>query len=351
MADPWPAVPVPPPGARARLVVTLDGAPGAGAGRSWLDLARTLASWALVAPLAVWLAVRVAGVGAGTRVETLLVLTPYVALASVVAVAVVVALRPAWPARAAAGACCLGYVLVMAPLFTSGPQPWVPPGGPEVRVMTVNVLYGRADAAAVVALVRERDVDVLGVQELTPAFHQRLVDEGLDDVLGHSVTEQRSDSSGTGLYSRHPVERAAHQVEGWHENPTVRVHIDGAQPVEVTVVHPVPPVGADGRRDWQRTFRTLPRPDPDGPVRLVIGDFNATVDQPTLRNLLDDGYVDAAGAAGRGWVATWRLGLAPPLAIDHVLVDRSVAVRGASVRDIPGSDHRAVVADLLLPAP
>jgi endonuclease/exonuclease/phosphatase family metal-dependent hydrolase len=85
-------------------------------------------------------------------------------------------------------------------------------------------------------------------------------------------------------------------------------------------------------------------------VRLLVGDFNATVDQPTMRDLLDDGYVDAAGAAGRGWVPTWRTGLAPPLAIDHVLVDRTVAVGGVSVLDVPGSDHRAVVADLRLPS-
>jgi endonuclease/exonuclease/phosphatase family metal-dependent hydrolase len=36
--------------------------------------------------------------------------------------------------------------------------------------------------------------------------------------------------------------------------------------------------------------------------------------------------------------------------IDHVLVDRRIGVRGVSVHAVAGSDHRAVVAELSLPA-
>ena len=47
---------------------------------------------------------------------------------------------------------------------------------------------------------------------------------------------------------------------------------------------------------------------------------------------------------------TWRLNVAPPLAIDHVLVDEKTAVRDVSAHGVAGSDHRAVVATLRLPA-
>jgi endonuclease/exonuclease/phosphatase family metal-dependent hydrolase len=300
-------------------------------------------------PVMGWLAVRVTGAGRGTRIETIIVLTPFVALASVLALAVAAALRVRAAMLAAAG-CCVGFGVVMAPVFVPGPYPSAAPQGPELRAMTFNALYGDADAAAVVAMVRGRDIDVLGVQELTPAFHERLLDQGLDELLPHSVLDARDGAAGTGLYSRHRVDRVANDVEGRHENPTGLVAVDGAPPVEITVVHPAPPVGAAGRADWRRTFETLPRPARDGAVRVLIGDFNATVDQPTMRDLLADGYVDAAGAVGDGWVITWQSGLAPPLAIDHVLVDRSTAVDDVSVAAIPGSDHRAVVADLRLPA-
>ena len=39
-----------------------------------------------------------------------------------------------------------------------------------------------------------------------------------------------------------------------------------------------------------------------------------------------------------------------PMAIDHVLVSRSIAVLDVRTHDIEGTDHRMLVADLRLPA-
>lgn len=316
--------------------------------RRRLRIARTVVAWAAVAVSAAWLTVRASGAGQGTVVETFIVFTPYVALGTLLAIPAALLLRAPRAALAAAG-CAVGYALVLAPLFLWGPRPVPPPRGPELRVATANVQFGRADAAALVRLVRDRDVDVLGVQELTPGFADRLDDAGIGDLLPHRILEPGAGAAGSGLYSRFPVEPVADEVTGRFASPTGRLDVPGAPPVEVTVVHAVPPVSGEGRADWAGTMDTLPRPDPRGAVHLLIGDFNATVDQPTLRDLLDDGYVDAAGAVGRGWAVTWRTRLTPPLAIDHVLVDRATAVREASEHGVPGSDHRAVLAHLRLP--
>lgn len=323
-----------------------------GPARGWLQGAaalRPVAAWGLVAVLSGWLAVRITGLGAGTWLETLIVFTPYVALASVVTL-VVVALLRVRAALVAAGVCCAGYALVMVPLFVSGPGPSAAPTGPDLGAMTVNVQYGWADPERVVELVDSGDVDLLGVQELTPEFHERLLAAGLDDRLPHMVVDARAGAAGTGLYSRHPAIRTSHDVAGRHENPTARIRVPGAAPLQVTVVHPVPPVGTAGRADWRATFRTLPRPDDGTAPHVLLGDFNATLDQPTMRALLDDGYVDAADADGRAWVPTWRSRFPLRLAIDHVLVDRSIAVDQVTVHGVDGSDHRAVIARLRLPA-
>ena len=316
---------------------------------------RPAAAWALVGPVALWLVVRASSLGRGTSVETFIVFTPYVALASIVVVGLTVALRVR-PAALAAAGCCAGYALVTAPLFVAAGGPSPEPTGPDLRVMTSNVQFGWADAATVVRLVEEGDVDVLGVQELTPEFHQRLVAEEIEDLLPHRVVDARSGASGSGLYSRYPVERvgpdtSTPHIPGEHAHPTGLVDIPGAPSVQVTVVHPVPPVGPVAVDAWRRTLEALPRPDGDeGPVHLLIGDFNATIDQPTMRALLDDGYTDAALARGRGWQPTWRSqGFGAALTIDHVLVDGTTAVERVSVHDVPGSDHRALVADLRMP--
>jgi endonuclease/exonuclease/phosphatase family metal-dependent hydrolase len=88
----------------------------------------------------------------------------------------------------------------------------------------------------------------------------------------------------------------------------------------------------------------------DGPLRVILGDFNATLDHAAFRDLLDDGYVDAADATGDGLAPTWSGGpLNLPITIDHVVLDARLGVRATSVHTIAGSDHRAVVAELVLP--
>jgi endonuclease/exonuclease/phosphatase (EEP) superfamily protein YafD len=48
------------------------------------------------------------------------------------------------------------------------------------------------------------------------------------------------------------------------------------------------------------------------------------------------------------WPAVRRRAL--PITIDHVLVDRRIRVEAVRVAAIPGSDHRAVIVTLRLPA-
>jgi endonuclease/exonuclease/phosphatase (EEP) superfamily protein YafD len=102
---------------------------------------------------------------------------------------------------------------------------------------------------------------------------------------------------------------------------------------------------------WRGDLRALPPATPGGPLRILAGDFNATLDHAELRRLLDTGYQDAAAEVGAGLKGTWPHGrrLLPPVAIDHVLADARCGVRSFSVHTIAGTDHRAVLAELVLP--
>ncbi|MGQ4818958.1 endonuclease/exonuclease/phosphatase family protein, partial [Enterococcus faecium] len=83
---------------------------------------------------------------------------------------------------------------------------------------------------------------------------------------------------------------------------------------------------------------------------MLAGDFNATLHHAALRAVLARGYVDGARELGRGWAWTWRpLRLRfPRLTLDHVLVDPRAAVAGCAHVPVAGSDHRALVVDLVL---
>ena len=69
---------------------------------------------------------------------------------------------------------------------------------------------------------------------------------------------------------------------------------------------------------------------------MLVGDFNATLDNDTLRDVLGQGYMDAADARGAGLVPTWPAGAVhPPVTIDHVIADERAAVLEYETAEIP----------------
>ena len=88
---------------------------------------------------------------------------------------------------------------------------------------------------------------------------------------------------------------------------------------------------------------------------LVVGDLNATTDHAPMRRLADAGFRSATELANEGWQPTWPahgrtslLGIPLPhlVQIDHVLLGPSLAAVGTHTLDIPGTDHRALVAEV-----
>jgi endonuclease/exonuclease/phosphatase (EEP) superfamily protein YafD len=84
-----------------------------------------------------------------------------------------------------------------------------------------------------------------------------------------------------------------------------------------------------------------------------MGDFNSTLDHAPVRRLIArGGYRDAADATGRGLLGTWGPYAGkpvPPVTLDHVLAARRIGIRDVQVHGVKGSDHRSVLATLLVP--
>jgi endonuclease/exonuclease/phosphatase (EEP) superfamily protein YafD len=140
-------------------------------------------------------------------------------------------------------------------------------------------------------------------------------------------------------------------VPGTFEQPTALIEPPGAQPFELTAVHSAPPsTSPRSVREWAADLAVLPAPD-GGVLRVLAGDFNATPHHAALRAVLRRGWTDAAQRAGQGRAWTWRpLRLPwPRLTLDHVLIDPRIAVTGVRLVPVTGSDHRALVVDLVLP--
>ncbi|MEU6717680.1 endonuclease/exonuclease/phosphatase family protein [Nonomuraea sp. NPDC046802] len=303
-------------------------------------------TWLAVTPFAAWAVIRVAGLERGSLPTQIMTATPYAAAGSLIPLMIAaVGRKRAATAVALLSSAALAFVVLPRALGTAEATT-----GRPLKVMTINMLFGRADPATIVKLVREFDPDVLSTQELTPGAVSDLDAAGLKALMPHRVLEDEWNASGSGLYSKHELRPLLGMGMSFgHNMPAARISLPGGKPVDFVDVHPFPPLGPRVT-DWNASLESLPSASPDQ-VRILAGDFNASLDHAALRKLLDRGYKDAADQVGAGLIPTWPANkrVPPIITIDHVLVDHRVGVREVSVRDVPGTDHRAVLAELTVP--
>ena len=277
--------------------------------------------------------------------------TPYVA-AGVWIPAVVAAFSRRWLAAAVGVSAAAVLASAVAPRAMPD-RHGGPTDGVALPVMTANMLEGRADPATIVDLVREHDVTLLALQEFTPAAQAALAAAGLGDLLPYSALAAEDGTTGSALYSRFPITAAgARRNGGGFMQAHGTIQPPGAGPLAVESAHPLAPYAVGVLPDWRSDLANQPHADPNGPPRILLGDFNATLDHQPLRALIAHGYRDAADATGAGLIGTWGPydgDLIPAVTIDHVLVDQRIGVRDVRVYGLPRSDHRAIVTTLLVP--
>lgn len=250
------------------------------------------------------------------------------------------------------GAVVAGLVVVLAavtqaPLYLGDADAG---DGPAVQVMQTNILFGGADPAALVAEVRERKVDVLTVDELSPEAVEGLGRAGLDELLPYRHLAPAPGANGTGIWSAYPLSDTV-EYDGFVMNQiSATAHIPGVGPVTIYAFHPVPPVfGTQVWADELSRLRDILERTPATRPAIVGADFNATYDHTQFRAFLSGRFGDAAEQVGAGNVVTYPTDkrLRPVVGIDHILVAGGRAVELHAV-DVPGADHRAVVAQILL---
>jgi endonuclease/exonuclease/phosphatase (EEP) superfamily protein YafD len=295
----------------------------------------------VAAPWIVWAVVRLGGLERGYLLVAAMAFTPYAAATAWIPVAVALVLRRRAVALIALTAFA-ALAAVVAPRAFGGPDHG-PRDGRPLSVMSANLRRGEADPRAVVRLVDRHAVELLSLQELTPSAAARLDAAGLRDRLPHRILDARAGARGSGILSRHPLRSVRRSPPPGPAMPEATVVAPMMVPVDVKAVHPVAP-GVGGTWRWKRDLDGLPHATPGGPLRMLVGDFNATLDHRRLRRLLDTGYIDAADATGDGLRPTYR-----GIQIDRLLVDRRAGVASVAFHDLRGSDHDALTATVRLP--
>jgi endonuclease/exonuclease/phosphatase (EEP) superfamily protein YafD len=305
--------------------------------------------WLLIVVCFVFAFFRVFGLERTWFGYTIIAFTPYVAAASLLPLVLALIV---WRDRIAIGAAFItsfALISVLVPRVVGHPDPV---RGPTLRVMSSNMEIGGADAATIVRLVRERNIDVLALQEYTPQAHARLIAAGLMQILPYAQQTPVWGADGSGLYSRYPLsDTGATAFPGGFRQAYGTINVPGAQPVVVMSIHPVAPGDPSLIKYWHTDLSMEPPATPHGVIRLMVGDFNSTLDHALLRKLIGTGYHDAAATIGKGFVTTWPYDgtKLPKVTLDHALVDPRIGVSTFDAEKVPNTDHRSIFVTVTLP--
>ena len=310
----------------------------------------TTIAWLLAGAWTAWAIVRTFGLDWGLPMVQVLAFTPFAAAAAVVPIAVALLTRR-YAAAAVAAIAAIALAAAVLPRAFGGPTEPEGDPGPTLRVLAANMKLGEGDPVELVALTERLDVDVLAVQELTPKLADELDRAGMAELLPARRVSAAPGSFGGALYTRLAMPRSSTvALPGGFPLVHGAIELPGAPAIEAYSVHTQPPTPSRSD-EWDDDLRALPEAS-ETPLRIMLGDFNATLDHDEFRDLLARGYADVADTLGDGLTTTWpeQRRLPPLVTIDHVVVDARIGIRDYSTHVIAGSDHRAVYAELELPA-
>ena len=285
-----------------------------------------------------WGLVRIFGFEWGQPLIALLTFTPYVAIVALVAGVVAVALR-AWVEAAVAVAALGLLVLALAPRASGGPDPQFTSDA-AISVLAFNMHLGDADAAEVVALVEEFDVDVACLSELTPDAVRRLDAAGIQKLLPETHLTPAGGAYGTGVYAAVEVRPLPGISPAVGETPMPRAEVDIEAPraLDVVCVHVRAPTDGAAAERWQEGLGAMPAGSEAG-----AQSWPATSTHPSTMRGSETWWIGTTqmpSEAGAGLSWTWPAAdaMLPPVTIDHVLVDDALAVGSFTVEPVQGSD-------------
>jgi endonuclease/exonuclease/phosphatase (EEP) superfamily protein YafD len=300
---------------------------------------------------ALWLAPELLDLAATPPFVQVAAFRPVAATGQLALAALAGLLRPRWwPAALAVGgvaAVALGAVL---PRAVARPAP---PPGPELSILSFNVLHGRADVAALAEMVHRHRPDLVVLPEAGQRYRERL--DPMLDGLGYRswVTTDPGERDGHGivvLAAARLGEVTATPLDLGTRFRWMQLRGGGLGTVGVVAVHTVAPIRG-WMADWAAELGLLRTwlAEGRGP-HIVAGDVNATLDHAPLRAAVD-GARDVAADRGRGLVSTWPTAWPRWFGaqIDHVFTSGGVHPASARVLDLPGSDHRGLLARVVLP--
>lgn len=220
------------------------------------------------------------------------------------------------------------------------------------KILQVNTLFLNKDTAALAALIRQENPDIIAASEVNGAFAALFA--GLrKDYPYHQIDARDTDARGLAILSRIEMLDIKREFMGDGDIPShtaiIRWH---GRDIHFASIHPRTPLhGLRGRdavfialADKYRAARS------NNESLIITGDFNATPWCPAQKAMTKALSLSNA-RAGFGLHSTWPVWLPAPLRIpiDHVLIGGDIHVADYRTGPNIASDHLPTIAVIAAP--
>lgn len=229
----------------------------------------------------------------------------------------------------------------------------------EIRVMTLNCRYGRANASQIIKLAKTHKIDTILLQEVSKKLVKNLEKLGIKHDFAHVQLGSASGHENGGfnaIYTRlSNVKSFGKSIKIDAANVPIVTSVtcdSSAENLLITFASAHPKSPMRGCAAWSSGIMALAKIGENHnennvkKVTIIGGDLNSTPDHPSFRALLKSGFLDASMQIGKRlktW-PTWQKW--PNLALDHVLVKstgcNAIATEQRAIR-VDGSDHFALI--------
>lgn len=255
--------------------------------------------------------------------------------------------RRQWVSCAAAALLAGACIVLLAPAFAAAPNRAKADDTPNLRVLTINVWDRSSNASAVLAYIDQVKPDIIAAQEVTEAWVELL--RPLEaNYRAFTPPRFKAGMPALALYWRVESGEPAHRFEEGLPMLYLPITVAG-RTLDFVNVHPRAPYTA-GRAATHRGMmgglvtwlNTLKHP------RIVAGDLNTSIWSLLYRDFRQEtGLLNTR--QGYGVQGTWPSWLGPfRTTLDHILVDPTIEVAHIEVGPHVGSDHRPLLADLVV---
>jgi vancomycin resistance protein VanJ len=245
-----------------------------------------------------------------------------------------------------------------------------PAPGPQIRVMTSNVLGYNSHPEGVISSIRTSGADVIALQELNPEIAEAIQYE-LHNEYPYQELVPAVGVRGLGVISRHPLESTGIELDGhWVGDPQILEMSWENTEVIVVNIHAIPPGPLNPEylkysiQERERQVGELMAfVESQRRPLILLGDLNVTSQNEAYRMIVDslqDAWVESGwgmghtfpGALSPGSSRPVVAGIAMPkwsMRLDYVFCSEHWQVDGASFGPWDEvSDHRPVEARLIL---